>query len=521
MDKPSCPKCGGDTMKQGKTPAGKQRYTCKICHHRTTQPLINADEPLFNRAAVKERLTELRELKKTTEVQRYVITSAQNNTRLHKGFFNSLLNYCEHNDAELIVIPVRYKNPTGWEDRNSEDDIWYPEEVKRYLVDRDVVLNKNVAIMGSVKIQATAVDPVTGLETISGTRSAIFGHAQLRMKTIATPQDRMPKILHTTGSVSQKNYSDTKAGAKGKHHHSHSALIIEVKGDAFHLRQLSAGIHGTFYDLDKHYGLDWVTSDERLEALVTGDEHTLFMDPSVRAATYDSDDSIVKLLSPKVIVRHDVLDFYSQNHHHKNDRAVQFVKATTGHHDVRAELDDTLAAIDETTPEGIETWIVSSNHNAALMRWLNEYKPERDPFNALIYHELCAEVYGKAHWDKGGAKIPDPFELYAAGKLTCKNKFLSDRVSNLIKGIDVGQHGDRGANGARGAINSFAQSEYKMIVGHSHSPGIKFGAYQVGTSSYLQMEYNRGLSSWLQTHAGIYPNGKRVLITVINGEWRA
>lgn len=521
MDKITCPKCGGGTMKHGSTPSGKQRHTCKICKHRTTQPLINTDVPTLDPAITKERLAGIRELKKTTKVQRYVITSAQNNTKVHKGFLASLLNYCEHNNAELIVIPVRYKNPTGWADRHSEDDIWYPKEVIKYLVDRDVILNKNVAVMASVKIQATAVDPVTGLETISGTRSAIFGHAQLRMKTVATPQDKMPKILHTTGSVSQKNYSDTKAGAKGKHHHSHSALIIEIKGDKFFPRQLCAGDHGHFYDLDKFYTGDDVIEGSMFDALVGGDDHDLFMDPKVRAATYDNEDSIVNVMRPGTIVRHDVLDFYTQNHHHKNNPALQFVKATTGHNDVRAELDAVLKMIDETTPDYAETWIVSSNHNAALMRWLNEYRADRDPFNALIYHELCAAVYGKAHWRDGGAYIPNPLKLYAEGKLKCKYKFLSDRVSNLIKGIDVGQHGDKGANGARGAINSFAQSEYKMIVGHSHSPGIKFGAWQVGTSTYLQLGYNSGLSSWLQTHAGIYPNGKRVLITVIDGEWRA
>jgi len=516
----TCPKCEGGMAKWGKTPTGTQRYYCKLCKYRTTQPTVT-DSPLIDKDTVKARVADIRELKRSTKVQRYVVTSAQNNTPVHRGFFDALRQYCRHNDAELLVIPVRYKNPTGWADRHSEDDLWYPLDVKPYLIDRDLVLNKNIAVMGSIKIQATAVDPVTGLETISGTRSAVFGHGQLRMKTVATPQDKMPKILHTTGSVSQRNYSETKAGAKGKHHHSFSALVVEVVGDVFHLRQLSASSAGSFYDLDKFYTASGVTAGEGLTALVTGDEHALFMDPVVRAATYENKDSIVKVLSPNTIVRHDVLDFYPQNHHHNNDRLVRHINAVTGHHDVRQELDTTLAMIDATTPKGVESLIVSSNHNEALMRWLNEYKPDRDPFNALIYHELCAAVYGEAGWTPQGPKAPDPFELYSRGRLQCNHQFLSDRKSHLIKGIDVGQHGDRGANGARGAVNSFAMSEYKMIVGHSHSPAIKFGAYQTGTSTYLQLGYNRGLSSWLQTHCGIYPNGKRVLISVINGEWRA
>ena len=51
--------------------------------------------------------------------KRYVITSAQNATPVHIRFFNSLLTYCSHNSARLIVIPYRYKNPTSiWTKNN-------------------------------------------------------------------------------------------------------------------------------------------------------------------------------------------------------------------------------------------------------------------------------------------------------------------------------------------------------------------------------------------------------------------
>lgn len=517
----NCPKCDGQTVKNGKTPTGRQRYLCKLCGRRTTVIGAASGSSTIDKGKVSHVVAGIRRLRKVTPVQRWVITSAQNNTPVHQGFFNSLVRYCSHNTASLIVIPVRYKNPTGWDDRHSTDDYWWPSEVLRFLLNKDMILNKHLKLMAAIKIQATASDPLTGLDTISGTRSGIFGHAQLRMKMIATPGSQLPKMLHTTGSVSQKNYSDTKAGAKGKHHHSNSALIVEVVGDTFHVRQLTASSNGTFYDLDKLYTPKEVTSDHRLEALVTGDEHAMFMSPEVRRATYEGAGSMVGVLRPKVLVRHDVLDFYSQNHHHRRARLLQHVKAVSGCHDVRAELDGVMAMIDETTPKGVESLIVSSNHNAALMRWLDEYKPDRDPYNALIYHELCSAVYAEAKMGAGGLCSPDPLEVYSRGKLKCKHRFLPDRKSHLIKSIDVSQHGDRGANGARGAINSFAASEHKMIIGHSHTPGIRFGAYQVGTSTHLDLDYNRGMSSWMQTHCGIYPNGKRVLINIVKGEWRS
>jgi hypothetical protein len=60
----------------------------------------------------------------------------------------------------------------------------------------------------------------------------------------------------------------------------------------------------------------------------------------------------------------------------------------------------------------------------------------------------------------------------------------------------------------------------KSVIGHSHTPAIEEGCYQVGTSTKLSRGYTHGPSSWLNTHAIIYPNGKRTLINIIDGKWR-
>jgi hypothetical protein len=77
-----------------------------------------------------------------------------------------------------------------------------------------------------------------------------------------------------------------------------------------------------------------------------------------------------------------------------------------------------------------------------------------------------------------------------------------------------------GTNGSRGSINQYAKIGAKTVIGHSHSPGIRHGAFQTGTSSTLRMDYTRGPSSWAHCHCVIYPNGKRQLIFVIDGYWR-
>jgi hypothetical protein len=82
-------------------------------------------------------------------------------------------------------------------------------------------------------------------------------------------------------------------------------------------------------------------------------------------------------------------------------------------------------------------------------------------------------------------------------------------------------HGDKGASGQRGSIAGFSNLVDKVVVGHSHTPGIIGGAYQVGTSSRLKLDYTSGPSSWMNTHCLVYTSGKRQLINVINGKWKA
>jgi hypothetical protein len=61
----------------------------------------------------------------------------------------------------------------------------------------------------------------------------------------------------------------------------------------------------------------------------------------------------------------------------------------------------------------------------------------------------------------------------------------------------------------------------KSITGHKHSPGIFRDAFVVGTSTVLNLDYAAGApSSWMNTHAVLYPNGKAQLINIIEGDFK-
>lgn len=508
----NCPRCGGTRLvKNGPAGSGRTRWLCRECNRATTAPL---DAPPSKRIEFNTTLP---------RSARYVVTSAQNATPVNAGFFKALLRYCEAVDAKLIVIPFRYKNPTSRWTENNEDSEWWAPELVPYLYDGRFDLNKNLTILADIKVQPTAVAPLSGLESVTAARSGLVGHPKVELKTIATPHHRLPKIMATTGAVTVENYTDTKAGKKGEFHHNSGAAIVEVDGDKFHLRQLSAARDGSFIDLELAVTADGVHDAPPAAALVMGDTHVDFVDPAVVRATFTDAGAMVRTLRPRRLVWHDLLDFYSRNHHHRGDPMIAVAKHRAGKGSVADEVRRACEFVDRHSPDGTENVMVPSNHPDALARWIRETDWRTDPENAEFYLETALEMVRNAHMADGGATTIDPFHYWGRRLLKAagRTRFLGKGESCAVEGIEVGLHGHEGANGARGSIRAFSRIGVKSVVGHSHSPGITEGAHQVGTSTLLRLGYNAGgPSSWLQTHEVIYANGKRSLLNIIDGAWR-
>ena len=294
-----------------------------------------------------------------------------------------------------------------------------------------------------------------------------------------------------------------------------------MDGKIFHTRQINAMRDGSFCELAggvRRYTGNKVTKLPGVEALVMGDTHVDFIDPGVFEATF-GDAGMIKALKPKKLVWHDLLDFYSRSHHSTalNDVA----KAKAGRDNVREEIERAVNFIVDNTPKNTVSVVVASNHNDHLEKWINEGDWKEEGINAEAYLETALAIVRSTEIGPGGATWEDPFHWWI-DKLAPGNKFtlLRRDKSEQAKGIEVSMHGDRGLNGARGSLLSLSKIGVKSIIGHSHTPGIREGCIQVGTSSVLRRDWNSGPSSWMHTHAIVYPNGKRTLINMINGEWR-
>lgn len=452
----------------------------------------------------------------------YVVTCAQNATPIFKEGLKTLRSYCKDRSAELICIPIRYHNATSQWTQKDEDSNWWASEIASDLVDKRVELCSNLVLLADIRTQPTAVRPTSGMETFCGGQSTIIGHPKLETVTIPTPQNTLSKIITTTGAITVDNYTDSKAGKKGEHHHTFGALVVEVNGDSFFIRQINIDEDGSFYDLDNFYSGNKIKRNQALAGLVLGDLHERFVDPSVVKATFSAKDSMINVLKPKAIAFHDVMDFHSANHHHRKKVFTKIAKHRDKRSSVEDEVNECARFIEKHTKPDQRVIFVPSNHPDALGRWVEDTDWKDDPENCVFYLKTALAMAESAQMSESGASYIDPFVYWMSQKLACADRceFPARDESVLIAGIECGMHGDKGPNGARGNVRGFGRIGVKSIIGHSHTPAVIDGVYQVGTSSRLRMEYNSGPSSWMHCHCFVYLNGKRSLNFIINGKWR-
>ncbi len=457
---------------------------------------------------------------------RFVIVAAQNVTRIEPDFFGCLQTYYRARKAELLVSPLLYKNLSSEHQGATENARVWDAPLRPYLWSIPYDLNANVTLLTQVRTQPTAVAPLSGFDAVSLASSAILPHTKLQLKSVATPQGEMAKTLTTTGAVTREHYTNTKSGAIGGFHHSFSAVVVELDGSKFHMRQLHFSKKARrIIDLDMaYYPNGHVEKAPRALAIVGGDTHVDFADPQVMQGV----DQLGELVNPEWFIEHDLLDGYSFNPHHKGNyltliakmlgerglaeaeckRAIDYVRAR------RARFPDT------------QLYVVPSNHNDFLGRTVGAFiaggmsaLPHVSPENMPFLAELAARQGRAARMGEFGAEYPEAFGLLLADAAIPGVALPSMDDSFLLGGVELGMHGHAGPNGARGSVRNLARIGVKSITGHGHSHEIFEGHYRVGTRTRLRAEYTKGPGSWMNTDCLLNADGKRQLITYIDGKF--
>ena len=439
-----------------------------------------------------------------TDHKYFFITAAQNATSVNTNLLENMKAYADYlKDTRIEVIPYRYRNPTGPNEKT--DDEWWDSSIHNYLIANRHNIHRKLQVLGDVKMQPTASMPLSGMEGMSGSESCIVGHPRQHLKIIPGLK-KNKKILLSTGVITDKNYSVSKAGSKAKFHHTFGFVIVEKRDkNTFHLRQISANKDGSFYDLDNHVINGEVLKTKSKPAIVFGDLHLGDHCEKALKTSY----KMLERFNPKHVILHDIMNGHSISHHEKNDPFIQLQREEDGSWNLENELNLSIEFLE--TVLDYSPVVVKSNHDIFVDRFLvsADWRKEKNKYSYLKYAKLKAD-----------GKLPNgilPYEIEQSfgNKVTC----LTENDSFKLAGVELGIHGHSGTNGSRGTPTQFKRLNSKMISAHSHTPHKEDGVSVAGTLTKLRVGYNNGLSSWMNCNVLLHENGKTQHLIIIDGEY--
>lgn len=420
-----------------------------------------------------------------------LVTWAQNATPVHKPFWDNLLAYAEYLKADVGVIQGKYSAV--------KKDEWWEECLQPYLDGARQKVHTYLEILSDIKIKPTAVNPLTGLEGISGESTSVIGFPSIHLKPLPVLKGHQNKMLLTTGACTIANYSDSRIGKEAEFHHVQGAVLIEIKDDEiFYIRQITAESNGNFIDLIYSVKNKTVSEINKCAVFVYGDIHSSQLyQPIVRETN-----RLFQYLKPRRVVLHDLFNGESINHHQAADPIHAYHRQQEGKNILKKEIEGIYEFIDDNGLIKYNPIVVRSNHDEWIEKYIKFSDYKKDIVNAKEYMEYALILLS------GEAKkgiLPYLLEKkYGSDKITCLG--LDD--SFKILGWELGQHGHLGAHGSKGNIEQYRKLNTKVITGDWHVPQRRHGAASVGTYSILRQGFNNGSSAW--AHAGIivHTNGK-------------
>lgn len=470
---------------------------------------LNLNEPV---SKLPNQLLRARDREFDSDADIVLFTAAQNKTGINRRFFNNILVYKRFLEkekgkkVELIVAPSRYRNPTSPVEANKKQgEQWWVDEVDEYLLYNKFQFGDTL-ISADSRIRPTAKRPLTGYEVLAKDNNLVLPHPRIHFTTMPRFKGRPLRTMSTTGFLTNRNYSDSKAGETGWQHHSYGFVVIEKKPDGIcHVpRNVKANSDGSFIDLIYEVNKGKVSQIKGSAGFIWGDIHASEINREVFDRTLD----LYDILSPEITVLHDVFDGTTVNPHEVKDMFIQRRKIVEKKFYIKDEVQHSFDLVSEIMDTGSQVNVVLSNHDVFLDRHINDGNWKKDLHNsdtyleyALIQQKVDLREYGTIY----GYLLNKEFD----GKVNYVN--YGDSLD--IMGYECGLHADNGVNGAKGSPTTFAKLNTKMIGAHLHRPLIQDGYTGVGVTCNIYQYYTRkGLSSWAHAHAVVHLNGKSQLL---------
>lgn len=483
--------------------------------------------------------------------QRFIILTAIAEAKPHRRALKALKAYARKKKAKILLIPADNRYAEIHPDFHNDKDI--------HVIFGNVRLNNSIFISG-VKVSPNTVDPLSGLAdwTKRTNSSIVVGSPKLYQIDVPNKKGEKPHRMITTGAITEANYKSRtylslKKNEKADYDHVLGACIVELENDdyTFYTRQIEFEKNGSFIDLGVRYKADGSTEKIKEAMLVLGDLHSIEKD---EMAFRHFIENVAPVLAPagKVEVAvQDFIDGESISHHDQSRIAKRSALALQKRLSLPKEFKVGAEDLNYITSQKhvSKAVIVPSNHNEFVDRWLDDARWIKDNNNSfmgsIIYPYCIASYIHREHTgneavkliaehlempvevlkktlpelSSGKSPVQVGLELYDV-KNPQKVKWLKRDEGYMKYGIEFGQHGDTGSGGAKFSYKSAGTFLGKAMVGHSHTATISPNSmiWVVGCLEHLNPEYAKGGSSWSHTSGVAYPNGKRQLLTLIDGK---
>lgn len=464
----------------------------------------------------------------------FIISTVITGKAAKVDFYRSLLNWAEHNDGYILLLPstdvagshTMFKlnfDPIFKNDRtfiivnrknSSDGNLSIDETPDGYY------LNKHLW-MSCIKTQAKTINPLSGFKPLvtSKDASVILGSPRQELTFNSALKNKVPRALMSTGAVTINNYQNDYVrscakSAKAREAHLFGAIVVEIQDEnIFHFRQIQSVDGATFTDLDTKYTPDGSMTVAHHATLVMGDTHAGAADEKLTEAI------LTQLVSFNVIdevVLHDLCDARPVSPHDVDKLMTNIAKKEQQRHLLERNFEQIVDYLNRLTKYNIRVVVVASNHDEHLNRAL-ENLPNRlkDVNNSQVLIKMASFYsdpenqnkslleYCVTHIPKNKLERPELI------------KWLVTDESYERHGCELGQHGHLGSNGSRGSAKQYSTFVGNAVIGHSHSACIVGKTFQVGTTSELDQGYNKGLSSWTRTCCLVHEDGTKQLINFI------
>ncbi len=431
--------------------------------------------------------------------------------------FAAVQNYLKRANAELIILPMRAHVKAL-----QAQPLHYDPKLKpfRDKFATEFTFNNHLKAI-EAHINPQQINPLTGIRRLRVHKfgrdnkpgeemrrfktSIIIAHSKQMMDTVATGNESHPRIVHSTGCITESSYLRNRIGMIANEDHKLGGLIVEIQDGWFWIRQVQFNVKdGSFIDKGMRYHADGAVTKERAEAFKFGDIHPGFHDQNALNAVY----SLWDVINPKRIFFEDFFDGASISHHLAN-KNVERAMLPDYFKDLPTEIDMAKKVLEEIwskAPKDAELVATASNHPEHVSRYLNEGRYIKDcKENFKIAHRMVVmQLDGK-----------NPLQEYLDP--TKRMNWTDQNSDYFVEGVQMGAHGHLGIGGSRGSKIGHELAYGSAMTAHTHSPSIYHDAYCVGHTTVPRHGYNNGPDNWILCSGAVYKGGHMQLYMIIKG----